>query len=123
MGSWGEASPLPPPVDRTLPASYDYHCSLLDGCLDDSDSVTYEVNFHSPLNDLKHFHVANSQLPQDVMHVLLEGVVKDELKYLVASNYFSGDLLNERIVCFYYTPEINFVQLIYRSPLVSQVIE
>ena len=49
------------------PENYDYHCSLLDGCLADSDSVTYGVNYRSPLNSLKHFHVANSQLPQDVI--------------------------------------------------------
>ena len=95
-------------MQRT-PASYDYHCLLLDGSLADSDSVTYGINFRSPLNDLEHFHVANTQLPQDVMHVLFEGVIKDELnhllKYLVASNHFSQDLLNDRIACFHYTPD------------------
>ena len=91
------------------PESYDYHCSLLDGCLADADSVTYGINIRSPLNDLSNFHVANIQLPQDVMHVLLEGIVKNELnvllQHLVASRYFSDDLLNERIACFHYTSD------------------
>ena len=42
------------------------------------------------------------------MHVLLEGVVQLELslllQYLINSQCFSVDLLNERIDCFHYTP-------------------
>ena len=37
------------------------------------DSVTYGVKFSSSLNDLDNFHVIE-QLPQDIMHVLVEGV-------------------------------------------------
>ena len=72
-----------------------------------ADSVTYGVNFQSALNQLHYFHVANSQLPQDIMHVLLEGVVKMELSlllnYLVSSRYMTESLLNDRIENFHYT--------------------
>lgn len=87
--------------------SYDYHCSLLTGHFPSADSVTYGVNFNSTLNKLSYFHVANSQLPQDIMHVLLEGVVKMELSlllnYLVSSRYITESLLNDRIKNFNYT--------------------
>ena len=63
---------------RGLPQSYDYHCTLLSGPLADQDSTTYGINNRSPLNDLKHFHAANFQLPQDIMHIVLEGVVPYE---------------------------------------------
>ena len=75
----------------------------------DTDSTTYGVNFRSPLNNLKYFHVANSQLPQDVMHILLEGAVPYEmsllLQHLISTRHFSEDLLNERIDCFHYSPD------------------
>jgi len=92
------------------PSSYDYHCSLLAGPLADSDSVTYGVNFRSPLNDLQHFHVANDQLPQDVMHIMLEGVVPYEVQLMLTvfvkeKRYFTLDLLNERIRCYPFTQE------------------
>ena len=76
-------------IPRTL-AAYDYHSSLLDGCLADSDSVSYGVNLCSPLNDLKDFHVANVLLPQDVMRALLD--VELNL-LLVALNHFSKDCI------------------------------
>lgn len=60
------------------PQTYEYHCALLDGPLSYEDSVTYGVNAMSPLNDIDNFHVVN-QLPQDIMHILLEGVISYEL--------------------------------------------
>ena len=33
------------------------------------------VIVRSPLNSIEHFHVANSQIPQDFMHIVLEGVL------------------------------------------------
>lgn len=82
----------------------------MDGCLADTDSITYGVNYRSPLNDLAHFHVANSQLPQDIMHILFEGVVPYELglllkEFICRQHYFSEELLNERIDCFNYTSD------------------
>jgi len=87
------------------PASHDYHCSLLSGPLREADSVTYGVNYQSALNNLEHFHVANNQLPQDVMHVLLEGVIPYTLKcmlrrFICDRHYFTIEFLNDRITCF-----------------------
>ena len=59
-----------------------YHCALLDGPLSYEDSATYGVNFYSPLNCLDNFHVV-TQLPQDIMHILLEGVIPYELSFLL----------------------------------------
>ena len=89
--------------DFTLrtPESYDYHCSLLDVPLCNEDSVTYGVNYSSTLNHIDNFHVV-TQLPQDIMHVLLEGVIPYELKLMLAcfimdEKYFTCVQLNERI--------------------------
>lgn len=89
------------------PQSYDYHCSLLDGPLCTEDSVTYGINYSSILNDIDNFHVVN-QLPQDIMHVLLEGVIPYELKlllthYIVQKKYFSCSQLNDRMQSFEYS--------------------
>lgn len=93
------------------PASYDYHCSLLEGPLAAEHSVTYGINYESPLNRIKSYHVANSQLPQDVMHILLEGTIPLETKLLilncVSEGFFTIDFLNERIRCFMFSPEEN----------------
>lgn len=92
------------------PAAYDYHCALINnGPLQKEDSVTYGVNFASPLNELHHFHVVN----QDIMHVLLEGVIPYELSLMINSfvkedKYLSLDELNDRIACYSYsTKEAN----------------
>lgn len=68
------------------PETYNYHFALLDGPLSYEDSVTYGVNFYSPLNDLDTFHVVN-QLPQDIMHILLEGVIPYELSCCLHSSF------------------------------------
>ena len=93
-------------VPRT-PESYNYHCSLLDGPLCKEDSVTYGINYSSPLNELDNFHVVD-QLPQDIMHILLEGVVPYEMLLLLTSfvtcqKLFSVEFLNDRISCFTYS--------------------
>ncbi len=54
--------------------------------------------------------MANNQLPQDVMHVVLEGVIPYELRlmlnvFITDKRYFTLDLLNERIRCYPYTQE------------------
>jgi hypothetical protein len=78
--------------------------------MSESDSVTYGINYRSPLNDLFSFHVADGQLPQDVMHLLLEGVIPYELKLMLreftaVKKYFTVDDLNNRIRSFNYSPE------------------
>lgn len=88
------------------PVSHDYHCSLLEGILAAEDSVTYGVNHVSVLNKINHFHVTN-QLPQDIMHVIFEGVLNLETRLVISSfvnkdRYFTLDLLNQRIANFSY---------------------
>ena len=85
--------------------SYDYHCSLMKGSLAEADSVNYGINYKSVLNKLEDFHVCNNQLPQDVMHILLEGVIPYTLKAMLQSfvcvkHYFTIDSLNQRILSF-----------------------
>ena len=87
------------------PANYDYHCLLLEGPLAEADSVTYGINYDSVLNKLEHFHVCNNQLPQDIMHVLLEGVIPYNLKamlksYVRVKGYISIEIINQRILSF-----------------------
>lgn len=87
------------------PLTYDYYCSMLSGPLAESDSMTYGINYKSVLNELEYFHVGDGQLPQDAMHILLEGVVPYTLKLMLQSfisnkKYFSLNLLNERVFCF-----------------------
>lgn len=89
------------------PTMYDHHCDQLEGVLSSSDSVTYGITNRSVLNDLPYFHVANSMLPQDVMHILFEGVMPWEVKLMLATfiqekHYFTLNELNERIKCFSY---------------------
>ena len=88
------------------PASYDFQCSLLKGPLADQDSTTYGLNYPSPLKQIHEFHVANSQLPQDIMHVLFEGVIPKEIKLMlhafISKNYFTLHVLNSRIKSFTY---------------------
>ncbi len=89
------------------PETYDYHCSLLDGPLYKEDSTNYGINSSSALNDIENFHVVG-QLPMDIMHVMLEGVLPYELSlmlsyFVVTRKYFKCDQLNNRIVSFSYT--------------------
>ena len=87
--------------------SHNYHCGLIGGALSTYDSTTYGVNKVSPLNSLDHFHVVGGQLPQDVMHVLYEGVLPLEVKLLLyqlvfEEHIFTLESLNERFSSFLY---------------------
>ena len=78
--------------------SYNYHCSLLEGPLVHEDSVTYGVLYASCLNEINHFHVVG-QLPQDIMHILLEGVIPYEVTlmltdFVIDRKYLSPSQLN-----------------------------
>ena len=76
----------------------------LNGPLSAEDSVTYGNNATSPLNSIHNFHVAKSQIPQDVMHVLFEGVLPLETKLMLNSfmgdGYITLELLNQRVCHF-----------------------
>ena len=63
----------------------------------------------SILNDVDSFDIIK-QLPQDIMHVLLEGVVPHELQlmlyhYIIIQKLFTLDLLNEWIMSFCYSSD------------------
>jgi len=69
------------------------------------DSVTYGLNYRSALNELEDFHVCHFQLPQDMMHILLEGVIPYTMKAMLQSfvcvkRYFTIDNLNKKILNF-----------------------
>lgn len=87
--------------------NYDYHCSLITGPLASAESVTYGINYRSSLNDINGFHVASFQMPQDIMHILFEGVLHKEILlmlniFLYTEKYFTLETLNERIENFAY---------------------
>ena len=89
------------------PSNYDYQCSLLNGPLGSTESVTYGINYCSPLNQINGFHVASGHMPQDIMHVLFEGVLHLEIQlmlkhFIQEEHYFSLDALNARIENFAY---------------------
>lgn len=78
------------------------------GPLAATDSTTYGINYKSALNELDNFHVAGNQLPQDVMHILFEGVVPYEVKnmlihFIHTKKYFDLEYLNAKILCFPYS--------------------
>ena len=78
---------------------------MLHGNFAGDDSTTYGINHNSVLNDIPGFHVADGQIPQDVMHVLLEGVQPFEIKlmlkvFIFDKCYFSLDDLNGRLTSF-----------------------
>ena len=68
--------------------------------------MTYGVNYSSILNDIENFHVVN-QLPQDIMHVLLEGVIPYELTlmltFFIVNKYFTCAQLNDLIQSYEYS--------------------
>ena len=87
------------------PDNYDYHCSLLAGVLAETDSVTYGVNYKSVLNELDDFDVCDGQLPQDVMHILLEGVIPYRIKVMLQSficekRLFTIECINQKLSSF-----------------------
>lgn len=87
------------------PVNYEYHCSLLTGMLSESDSVTYGINYKSVLNNLDDFDVCNGQLPQDMMHILLEGAIPYTVKAMLQSfvcekGFFTLDYINQKLLSF-----------------------
>ncbi len=76
----------------------------MEGVTGSNDSVTYGINYRSTLNVID---VASGQLPQDIMHVLFEGVLIMEMKLLLRKfiyedKYFDLDTFNLRISHFIY---------------------
>lgn len=81
----------------------------MSGSFAEADSVTYGINYGSPLNKLENFHVCSGQLPQDIMHILLEGSIPYTMKRMLQSfvnnkKYCTLATINERILCFKFSP-------------------
>lgn len=69
------------------------------------NSTTTGVCYDSCLNEIPLFNVADWQLPQDIMHVILEGILPLELKMLLnhltaVQKLFTIGELNDRIESF-----------------------
>lgn len=63
------------------------------GSYADIDSTTYGINNQSVLNSIPNFHVANGQMPQDIMHILFEGVVPFEIKLMLQFSFMRTTIL------------------------------
>ena len=95
-------------LHRRTRAEYDYQYSLLRGPLSSAESTTYGINYCSPLNKIEGFHAAGGQIPQDIMHVLFEGVLHLEVQlmlrhFVIVEHFFTLDTLNSRIKSFVYS--------------------
>lgn len=90
---------------QRTPLNHKRHCDLLMGPLGAHHSSTYGINRWSILGDISNFSVVRN-LPHDVMHDLLEGIVHDELTHLLnhclSWKHFKLENLNERILSFDY---------------------
>ena len=80
---------------------------MLDGPTGSYDSTTYGINERSALNQINYFHVAGGQLPQDLMHVLYEGVLPLNVKlmlhhFIIQQRLFTLSFLNNRVFAFSY---------------------
>lgn len=97
-------------VKRTV-ASYNRQCSDIEQAstdfLREHLKTTFGINRRSKFTECPHFDVT-SQMPQDIMHVILEGVapyeIKCVLKYLVLSGHTDLDTFNSGIIGFPYSP-------------------
>ncbi|XP_051558169.1 uncharacterized protein LOC127443496 [Myxocyprinus asiaticus] len=97
-------------VKRTM-ASHIRQCSDIEKAstdfLKENLKTTYGINRRSKLTEFPQFDVIN-QTPQDIMHVILEGVapyeIKCVLKYLVLSGHMELDTFNCAIIGFPYSP-------------------
>ena len=67
------------------PITHADYCTLLSGPVGAEDSTTYIINGVSPLSSINHFQIGNFQMPRDVMHVVLEGVLATETKLMLGS--------------------------------------
>ena len=88
------------------PETHDEYTGLLEGACGSADSITYGINHASCFNRLPDFHVASFQMPQDVMHVLLEGVLPLNIRLMLDGFINDGmltvDELNQRVQYFKY---------------------
>ncbi|XP_061747842.1 uncharacterized protein LOC133549871 [Nerophis ophidion] len=97
-------------VKRTM-ARHNRQCSDIEKAstdfLREHLKTTFGINRRSKLTEFPHFDIIN-QTPQDIMHVILEGVapyeIKCVLKHLVLSGHMDLDTFNSGIIAFPYSP-------------------
>ncbi|XP_061734388.1 uncharacterized protein LOC133537390 [Nerophis ophidion] len=97
-------------VKRTM-ARHNRQCSDIEKAstdfLREHLKTTFGINRRSKLTEFPHFDIIN-QTPQDIMHVILEGVapyeIKCVLKHLVLSGHMDLDTFNSGIIGFPYSP-------------------
>ena len=81
-------------VKRTI-ASYNRQCNDIETAstdfLKDNLKTTYGINRRSKLTEFPHFDIIN-QTPQDIMHVILEGVAPYEIKCVLKHLVLSGHI-------------------------------
>ena len=74
--------------------THERHCKEIDEAptehLKNDLKTTYGINHRSSLCDLHDFDIT-TQLPQDIMHTLLEGVVQYELRHILAHYISTGE--------------------------------
>lgn len=97
-------------VKRTM-ASHNRQCRDIEKAstdfLREHLKSTFGINRRSKLTEFPHFDIIN-QTPQDIMHVILEGVapyeIKCVLKHLVLSGHMNLNNFNSGIIGFPYSP-------------------
>ena len=85
-------------------AIHDRHCRLVEN--DANLEATYGVKTRSVLNQSRYFHITDG-LVLDVMHDQLEGVLPLEVKillqkYIQEENYFTLEIVNDRLERLWY---------------------
>ncbi len=85
------------------PREHERQVSSLSGTDSAQNSIEYGINRKSVLDDIPNFSVVKN-LPHDIMHDLLEGVIPYEMKlllqYLVEKKYITARTLNQRLKSF-----------------------
>ncbi|XP_030231383.1 uncharacterized protein LOC115557593 [Gadus morhua] len=92
-------------VKRTM-ASHNSQCNDIEKTNTDFLKTTYGINRRSKLTEFPHFDIIN-QTPQDIMHVILEGVAPYEIKCVLKhllSGHMALDAFNSAIIGFPYSP-------------------
>jgi hypothetical protein len=89
--------------DLRTPKDHDDQVSSLSSASYVENSIKYGINRKSALDDIPNFSVARN-LPHDIMHDILEGVIPYEMKllleFLVEKKYIAVNTLNNRMKSF-----------------------
>ena len=85
--------------------------------------ITYDINHRSLLCDLYHFDIT-TQLPQDIMHTLLEGVVQYELRHILSHYISTGEFTLAQLNAAIHTQSYGYSEVANRpDPLRESVFQ